>query len=263
LIEKPHSFSTACNVATQVVAQVASNQYGGQSITLSHLAPFVDISRKKIRAEVEEELSGLDFIDGIGYLVDEITEKVKYEITSAPVGTLVNYYDREIRVMCPDDTKWIKQNVGSTGNSNMYYMGFKAYAPNGAVSFREDDKEIIEDQTMYYFENNDFTGVDNLGRKYSIVWLALAKYDEATNEWTYFGKTSSTSKYIGWYYTVEWYNADGKVIASDQIRINLSNEDCHNAIEPYYMSKYVTDAQLTALEENINLINESYTWSEM
>ena len=74
LIEKPHSFSTACNVATQVVAQVASNQYGGQSITLSHLAPFVDISRKKIRAEVEEELSGLN-IDGIGYLVDEITEK--------------------------------------------------------------------------------------------------------------------------------------------------------------------------------------------
>jgi ribonucleoside-triphosphate reductase len=74
LIEKPHSFSTACNVATQVVAQVASNQYGGQSITLSHLAPFVDISRQKIRKEVEEELSVLD-VDSIGYLVDEITEK--------------------------------------------------------------------------------------------------------------------------------------------------------------------------------------------
>ena len=74
LIEKPHSFSTACNVATQIIAQVSSNQYGGQSITLSHLAPFVDISRQKIRKEVEGELSGLD-IDGIGYLVDEITEK--------------------------------------------------------------------------------------------------------------------------------------------------------------------------------------------
>jgi len=74
LIEKPHSFSTACNVATQIIAQVSSNQYGGQSITLSHLAPFVDISRQKIRKEVESELSGLD-IDGIGYLVDEITEK--------------------------------------------------------------------------------------------------------------------------------------------------------------------------------------------
>ena len=59
-IEKPHSFSTACNIATQIIAQVASNQYGGQSISLTHLAPFVDVSRKKIAAEVEVEMSGLD-----------------------------------------------------------------------------------------------------------------------------------------------------------------------------------------------------------
>jgi anaerobic ribonucleoside-triphosphate reductase len=58
-IEKPHSFSTACNIATQIIAQVASSQYGGQSISLSHLAPFVDVSRKKIRAQVEEEMEGL------------------------------------------------------------------------------------------------------------------------------------------------------------------------------------------------------------
>ena len=56
LIEKPHSFSTACNIATQIIAQVASNQYGGQSISLTHLAPFVDVSRKKIRKSVEQEL---------------------------------------------------------------------------------------------------------------------------------------------------------------------------------------------------------------
>ena len=60
LIEKPHSFSTACNIATQIIAQVASNQYGGQSISLTHLAPFVDISRKKIRRDVEAELKNLD-----------------------------------------------------------------------------------------------------------------------------------------------------------------------------------------------------------
>ena len=60
LIEKPHSFSTACNIATQIIAQVASNQYGGQSISLTHLAPFVDVSRKKIAAEVELEMEGLD-----------------------------------------------------------------------------------------------------------------------------------------------------------------------------------------------------------
>lgn len=76
-IEKPHSFSTACNVATQIVAQVASSQYGGQSITLSHLAPFVDISRQKIRKEVRDELyhlAGLD-TDGLKAEIDAITEK--------------------------------------------------------------------------------------------------------------------------------------------------------------------------------------------
>ena len=65
LIERPHSFATACNIATQIVAQVASNQYGGQSISLAHLAPFVDVSRKKLRVIVEEELKG------IGVTLDE------------------------------------------------------------------------------------------------------------------------------------------------------------------------------------------------
>ena len=77
LVEKPHSFATACNIATQVVAQVASNQYGGQSITLSHLAPFVDISRQKIRAEVEEELTDVVGLksDYIEAEIDAITER--------------------------------------------------------------------------------------------------------------------------------------------------------------------------------------------
>lgn len=60
MIEKPHSFSTACNIATQIIAQVASSQYGGQSITLSHLAPFVQVSREKARREVREELESLN-----------------------------------------------------------------------------------------------------------------------------------------------------------------------------------------------------------
>ncbi len=60
MIERPHSFSTACNIATQIIAQVASNQYGGQSISLAHLAPFVDVSRKKIRKLVEQEMAAID-----------------------------------------------------------------------------------------------------------------------------------------------------------------------------------------------------------
>jgi ribonucleoside-triphosphate reductase len=72
MIEKPHSFSTACNIATQIIAQVASCQYGGQSISLTHLAPFVDVSRKKIRAQVTEELKGLNATEED---IERITDK--------------------------------------------------------------------------------------------------------------------------------------------------------------------------------------------
>ena len=85
MIEKPHSFSTACNVATQIIAQVASCQYGGQSITLSHLAPFVDVSRNKIRSEVESEILPLqdELADRFSEVVSNITEKrVREEIKS-------------------------------------------------------------------------------------------------------------------------------------------------------------------------------------
>ena len=76
LIEKPHSFSTACNIATQIIAQVASNQYGGQSISLTHLAPFVDVSRKKIRRSVEKEVETL----GVPVSEDKIVEIVEQRL---------------------------------------------------------------------------------------------------------------------------------------------------------------------------------------
>lgn len=90
-IDTPHSFSTACNIATQIIAQVASSQYGGQTITLSHLAPFVDVSRKKIRADVSEELEGLCEKDG-GPIrpetIDRITEQRVNEEIERGVQTL-------------------------------------------------------------------------------------------------------------------------------------------------------------------------------
>lgn len=73
MIERPHSFSTACNIATQIIAQVASNQYGGQSISLTHLAPFVDVSRQKIRKDVAEELAAANITDE--ELINKISEK--------------------------------------------------------------------------------------------------------------------------------------------------------------------------------------------
>ncbi len=93
LIEKPHSFSTACNIATQIIAQVASSQYGGQSISLSHLAPFVDVSRRRIRREVIDEINSLgleaasDRIDEVveGRLRDEIrrgVQTIQYQVVT-------------------------------------------------------------------------------------------------------------------------------------------------------------------------------------
>ena len=80
LIEKPHSFATACNIATQVMAQVASNQYGGQSESLAHLVPFIDVSRKKIRKQVMEEVALLNS-NATDEQINEITEgRLKEEI---------------------------------------------------------------------------------------------------------------------------------------------------------------------------------------
>ena len=87
LIEKPHSFSTACNIATQIIAQVASSQYGGQSISLTHLAPFVDVSRKKIRRDVEAEMKELG-IDPGEEKISEIVEKRLREEVSRGVQTI-------------------------------------------------------------------------------------------------------------------------------------------------------------------------------
>ena len=81
MIEKPHSFSTACNIATQIIAQVASNQYGGQSISLAHLAPFVQVSRDKIRAEVEDEMRSIGFDCPADQLNAIVEGRLKKEIT--------------------------------------------------------------------------------------------------------------------------------------------------------------------------------------
>ena len=194
-------------------------------------------------SEVRELIADND--DSICALTEKVIEletKKKFVINGVPEGTLVNYHDHEIRIMCPVDTAWtLHESVGETGNANMRYMAFKAYAPEGAVSFKEGDRGVIKDE-MFTFEDK-FAGTDEYGN-YSICWLALASYNANDDVWTYFGKTSSTAKYIGWDYVVEWYDVDGKVMSVDSIRINLSNESCHLVNEPYYVGKI-----MAAIEE--------------
>jgi hypothetical protein len=154
--------------------------------------------------------------------------------------------------MCPVGTEFAKQNVGAGGNANTYYMTFRTYAPNDAVGYREhlgnqSDAEVLTDLKT-----------DMYGRKYQQTWLGLATYDEASDTWTYLGKKSTFDKYIGWDYGVDWYGASGTIIASDRIRINLSNETCHNYIEPYYMANTVKSVAINgtimdAIDRQVNI----------
>ena len=196
-------------------------------------------------------------VDSIPY----VYEARKYDISNTPEGTLINYGENEIRIMCPADAEFKKQSVGTNGNPNMYYMTFKAYAPNGAVSFKEGDRGVIVDK-MHTFDESA-AGVDEFGRKYSVVWLALSSFDEATGTWNYFGKTSNDQKMIGWDYCVEWFDADGVKIGYDSIRINLSNESCHYNNKPYYMAHYATSNEVAEIKESIAEIQDAYTWTNL
>ena len=166
-------------------------------------------------------------------------EEIKYEIADVPVGTLINYREDEIRICCPENSAWEKQAVGEGGDANTYYCTFKTYAPDGAVGYIEHlngqvDKEVLMDLKA-----------DKYGRKYQPTWLGLANYNEATDTWAYIGANSTNSKMIGWDYQIDWYNVDGVMIASDSVRINLSNETCHYTVEPYYIGKTKAEIEET------------------
>lgn len=245
----------------------------------------IKIENNVVSINLGDEKNGLHFVDGslnlglattttAGALsaVDKValdklvalniptTYGAPYEVSNKPVGTLVNYNGKEIRVMCPANTAWAVQEVGPTGDASKYYIGFKAYAPsNDVTSFKESLDKTMTDQEMYYFENNDFAGIDENGRKYSIVWLPVATHNE-DGSWTYFGANSTAEKFIGWHYCVEWYNGDGLCVASDLIRINLANENTAHSIEPYYMSGYVTT---TKLDEALSNVSGNITWEDL
>ena len=169
LIERPHSFFTACNVTTQIVAQVASNQYGGQSFTLAHLAPFVDVSRKKIRQQVVEERTecGEPLNDEV---IDKITEKrllsevksgiqtIQYQLITlmtcngqAPFVTMFMYLDEVEEGQMRDDLALIIQEVmiqRMAGVKNEKGVWVTPAFPK--LIYVLDEDNIHEDSKYYY-----------------------------------------------------------------------------------------------------------------
>lgn len=205
------------------------------------------LAEKANAAEVEAKFeqvaqSAIDdtkaYVDGkVKAAVNEHLAKM-YEVADVPVGTLIDYSESEIRVMCPVNAVFTKQNVGEGGDANSNYMTFKTYAPcEEAVGYIEHLNGQSDSEILATFSTDEY------GRRYQPTWLALAKYDEATGVWNYYGKNSSVEKFIGWNYQIDWYNADGVMIASDSIRINLSNENCHSSIEPYYVGTMMNEIE--------------------
>lgn len=169
----------------------------------------------------------------------------RYVVEDVPTGTLVDYFDKEIRIMCPSDAEFVKQAVGTGGDTNTYYMTFKTYAPSDdVVGYIEHLGNQVDSEILIDLKTDEY------GRKYQPTWLGLAKYDETTDTWTYYGASSSAEKYIGWNYQIDWYDADGKMVKSDMVRINLSNEECHNIVEPYYIGSVRKEID-TKIEEKI------------
>lgn len=209
----------------------------GNPIVIDHKADMAKMEvqiDKKLAAKVSAE----EVDSKIESALNEIEcapityEKVKYEIDDAPIGTLVDYKDDEIRVMCPANAEYHLQSVGSNGNANTYYMTFKTYCYNDdVVGYREYINGQFDAETLTDLKT------DKYGRRYQPTWLSVANYDVETDTWTYRGAESTSGGYVGWDYRIDFYNADDVVIESNSIRINLSNEDCHTVVEPYYIGK--------------------------
>jgi hypothetical protein len=194
------------------------------------------------------------FIDSIPYAY----VARKYDVSGVPVGTLVDYRDHEIRIMCPADMEFKKQSVGVGGDANTYYMTLKTYVPNdGVVGYIEHIGDNADAEVL-----NDIK-IDEYGRRYQPTWLGLAKFDEATGTWNYYGSKSTASKFIGWDYRIDWYDANNKIIASDSVRINLSNESCHNITRSYYGPENDIVTEVESVKETVAALEESYSWGEM
>lgn len=183
----------------------------------------------KMQSDINELNKKIPFVEELEHRA--VFNRV--EIGNVPTGTLVNYYQDEVRVMAPSGTTW------TANRENKYYMSAKLFAPSNAKYFKESLAQQITDGTEYEFEGNDFAGIDEHGCKYSLVWFPIAELKDET--WSYLGALSAIDKgFIGWYWHADWYDENHELIGSDIIRINLSNESCHSFEQPYYMTKYAT-----------------------
>lgn len=170
-----------------------------------------------------------------GYAKSATVVKQKYEVLPID-GMFVLYGDKEIRLNTQRVVP-VKQTVGATGNPNMFYATFRAYAP-------EDATHVVESVGSVTDEEPSVLQVDSYGRKYAVIWSAIASFDGTS--WSLYGDKSTVDKYLGFYYTFTWLKAD-TVIGVDKVRVILTNDACHTDLVP--------DAVARRIEEKITQID--------
>lgn len=209
---KDGSFLSAYQDKITYVSQSRAKNGGKLSDPMGEIAILDDIEKVKTEARVL-------------YTVNH------YEITNLLDGCRVDMNGREIRVMFPKDAHFVKPEGHAEGRDNdCYYFGVKVYAPSDDVTgFKESDKETVPPETEKEGFDGPSSGIDAYGRKYDICWFPAAKWTEP-DTWTYYGKESKAGMCIGWYHTIEWYKED-VCVGSETVRINLTNEECHNSLK--------------------------------
>ena len=219
---------------------------------LATKADTVEVNEKLEKVATESVATAKAYTDGkVEAAVKEHLVK-KYEISDTPDGALVNINEREIRIMCPVNSEFVEQSVGVGGDPNCYYATLKTYVFDDNVDgYREHMGNQHDSETLTDLKTDEY------GSRYQLTWLALARYDDATGTWNYYGKNSSVNKYVGWDYQIDLYDANNEIVASDSIRINLSNEECHFVNEPYYVGSIMKEID-TKIEEKIAEVEAAY-----
>jgi hypothetical protein len=225
--------------ATEDFVRDAIAELSDKDIDLTGYATKDDIKDFASTTYVDEKVAGIS--------LPEVPTKVsafendakylqnKYEVLPIE-GMFVQYRDGEIRLNTQRVTP-THQNVGTTGNPNMYYATFRAFAPEGATQCKEGLNGTIDAEYSAL-------ATDEQGRKYTTIWAAIANYDGTS--WSLFGANSNLDKYLGFYYHFEWYNED-TLIGTDKVRVILTNDSCHDDLVP--------DAVARRIDEKIKTID--------
>ncbi len=223
LFAAPPSAGSGLEAVDRALAlKLDQEKAGGLSVTEKGLA-LEPVTAERPGAMTAEDKA---FLDAIPVLY----EGKKYEVVGLLAGCRADVYGREIRVFFPEDAPFKQPSGEANGRDDKnYYFGVRFFAPDGAVKFKEGEKAADGDFETF---DGSSSGTDKYGRHYDVCWFPAARTEDEGHSWTYNGAGSEPGRCAGWYHTIEWYGEDEKPISSETVRVNLTNDGCHNSLKP-------------------------------